>query len=80
MEYQEFININARVSGSLSRENYVKNKYPEWYIELCKFREDLEAKGIKESATRKQLKDIENTFTCIWIGCWTRGERKYREK
>ena len=55
MEYQEFININARVSGSLSRENYVKNKYPEWYIELCKFREDLESKGIKELAFKELI-------------------------
>lgn len=46
MEYQEFIEINKKVSGSLSRENYVKNHYPEWYNDLYEFRKKLEISRI----------------------------------
>lgn len=64
MEYTDFVKINKNVSGSLSREEYVRNKYPEWHKELCEFKEYLLSKGI-EGLSFKELiyykfKDFEN--------------------
>lgn len=64
MEYQEFVNINTKVSGSLSREDYVKKNYPKLYEDLIQFKNRLVSIDINVFSFRELLyyrfKEYEN--------------------
>ena len=39
MDYKEFKSLNAKYSGALSRENYIKNNFNNWHGELMIYKE-----------------------------------------
>lgn len=50
MEYQEFINLNRKYSGSMSKECFVKKNFPDFYEDLEKYKKlhKLINRGFKE--------------------------------